>query len=217
MEEERWLGFARRFRPTYALANVGHPSIPYGVARTQTPQGYAVCATLLSTFMRAAPRSMAIAAMTGFLLLGGGCRRAPVETPDAETLSQAVIYPDGAQAAQDIAAAVAQAGKEKKRVLLDFGGNWCGDCKVLQFYFHTPANRSLLEANYVVVPVNIGQYDENLDIAARYGIPLARGVPALAVLDSNGQLVYSQRNAEFEAMGKVDPAAVTAFLLQWKG
>jgi len=176
-----------------------------------------VCATLLSTFMRAAPRSMAIAALTGVLLLGAGCRRAPVETEDAEELSHAVIYPDGARAAQDIAAAVARAGKEKKRVLLDFGGNWCGDCKVLQFYFHTPANRSLLEANYVVVPVNIGQYDENLDIAARYGIPLARGVPALAVLDSSGQLVYSQRNAEFEAMGKVDPAAVTAFLLQWKG
>jgi thiol:disulfide interchange protein len=160
---------------------------------------------------------MAIAAMTGFLAMSAGCRRAPVETPDAEAISQAVIYPDGAQAQQDIAAAVARAGKEKKRVLLDFGGNWCGDCKVLQFYFHTPANHSLLEANYVVVPVNIGQYDENLDIAARYGIPLARGVPALAVLDSSGQLVYSQRNAEFEAMGKVDPAAVTAFLLQWKG
>ena len=97
-------------------------------------------------------------------------------------------------------------------------GDWAtGDCKVLQIYFHTPANHSLLEANYVVVPVNIGRYDENLDIAARYGIPLARGVPALAVLDSSGQLVYSQRNAEFEAMGKVDPTAVTAFLLQWKG
>ena len=56
--------------------------------------------------------------------------------------------------------------KEKKRVLLDFGGNWCGDCQVLEIYFHDPANRSLLEANYVLVPVNIGRYDENLDIAA---------------------------------------------------
>ena len=37
-----------------------------------------VCATLLSTFMRAAPRSMAIAALTGFLLLGAGCRREPL-------------------------------------------------------------------------------------------------------------------------------------------
>ena len=74
--------------------------------------------------------------------------------------------------------------KEKKRVLLDFGGNWCGDCQVLEIYFHDPANRSLLEANYVLVPVNIGRYDENLDIAARYGVPVSKGVPALAVLDA---------------------------------
>ena len=61
------------------------------------------------------------------------------------------------QAAADIAAALAQAAREKKRVLLDFGGNWCGDCQVLEIYFHDPANRSLLEANYVLVPVNIGR------------------------------------------------------------
>jgi thiol-disulfide isomerase/thioredoxin len=112
---------------------------------------------------------------------------------------------------------LARAAKEKKRVLLDFGGNWCGDCQVLQIYFHDPANWNLLQQNYVLVPVNIGRYDENLDIAARYGVPVDKGVPALAVLDANGQLVYSQRNREFEAMRKVDPAAVTQFLLQWKG
>jgi hypothetical protein len=42
-------------------------------------------------------------------------------------------------------------------------------------------------------------------------------VPALAVLDANGQLLYSQRNAEFQAMRRMDSASVTAFLLQWKG
>ena len=114
-------------------------------------------------------------------------------------------------------AALGKAAKEKKRVLLDFGGNWCGDCQVLEIYFHAPANRNLLDSNYVLVPVNIGRYDENLAIAARYGIPITRGVPALAVLDASGQVVYSQRNGEFESMGKLDPTAVTAFLLQWKG
>jgi thiol:disulfide interchange protein len=170
--------------------------------------------------MRAPPKSIAIAAITCALLLsagGLGCRRTPVETPAVEEPGQAVIYPDGARAEQDIAAALARASKEKKRVLLDFGGNWCGDCQVLEIYFHDPANRGLLEQNYVLVPINIGRYDENMDIAARYGVPVSRGVPALAVLESNGQLVYSQRNAEFEAMRKVDSASVTAFLLQWKG
>jgi thioredoxin 1 len=160
------------------------------------------------------PRPMLVAAVCA-LLLGAGCRKEA--SPPAEEPGHAVIYPDGAQAQQDIAAALARAGKEKKRVLLDFGGNWCGDCQVLEIYFHDSANRALLEQNYVLVPVNIGRYDENLDIAARYGVPVTKGVPALAVLEPDGRLVYSQRNAEFEAMRKMDSASVTAFLTQWKG
>jgi thioredoxin 1 len=170
--------------------------------------------------MPAFPKPIAIAAFAGALLLsagGAGCRQAPVETPPTEEPGQAVIYPDGTHAEQDIAAALARAAKEKKRVLVDFGGNWCGDCQVLEIYFHDPANRGLLEQNYVLVPVNIGRYDENMDIAARYGVPVSKGVPALAVLDASGQLLYSQRNAEFQAMRRMDSASVTTFLLQWKG
>ncbi len=162
-------------------------------------------------------RSLAIATLVLLLGAGLGCRQAPEETPVAEEPGRAVIYPDGAQAEADITAALAKAAREKKRVLLDFGGNWCGDCQVLEIYFHAPANRNLLESNYVLVPVNIGQYDENLAIAARYGVPVSRGVPALAVLDSSGQLVYSQRGGEFAPMHRLDSASVTAFLLQWKG
>jgi thioredoxin 1 len=165
--------------------------------------------------MLSLPKPLVLAAIACALLVG--CRQTPVDTGSTEEPGRAVIYPDGAQAGQDIAAALARAGKEKKRVLLDFGGNWCGDCQVLEIYFHDPVNRRLLEENYVLVPVNIGRYDQNLDIAARYGVPVDKGVPALAVLDPSGQVVYSQRNREFETMRKVDPAAVTQFLLQWKG
>jgi len=165
--------------------------------------------------MRATNKTIAFAVMAICALLVG-CRDKPAEAPDEEP-GQAALYPDIAQAKQDIAAALAQAGKENKRVLLDFGGNWCGDCQVLNIYFHAPANRALLDRNYVLVPVNVGHLDQNLDLATKYGVPLVKGVPALAVLDSKGELVYSQHNAEFESMGRVDPGAVTAFLLQWKG
>jgi thioredoxin 1 len=167
--------------------------------------------------MRARLKSMAIAALAGALLTAAGCRQAPQQTETTEEPGRAVIYPEGTQAEQDIAAALARAAKEKKRVLLDFGGNWCGDCQVLEIYFHDATNRPLLEANYVLVPVNIGRYDENLDIAARYGVPVSKGVPALAVLDANGQLVYYQGDGEFAAMRKMDSSSVTAFLQQWKG
>ena len=126
------------------------------------------------------------------------------------------VYPDPAQAQADIAAALKTAGQTHKRVLLDFGGNWCGDCIVLDMYLHNEQNRPLLEANYVLVHVNVGMYDANLDLAKKYGIPLEKGVPAVAVLSDAGKLLYSQRGGEFEKMRRIDPSDVTRFLVQWK-
>jgi thiol:disulfide interchange protein len=126
------------------------------------------------------------------------------------------IYPDPSQAKSDIAAALKVAAVGHKRVLLDFGGNWCGDCVVLDMYLHNPANRPILDANFVLVHVNIGHMDENTDIASRYKIPLEKGVPALAVLSDQGKLLFSQKGGEFEAMRSMNASAVTSFLVQWK-
>lgn len=68
----------------------------------------------------------------------------------------------------------------------------------------------------MLVHINIGHKDQNLALAARYGIPLDKGVPALAVLNRHGKLLYSQKAGEFEAMRHMDSSAVTAFLNRWK-
>jgi thiol:disulfide interchange protein len=136
-------------------------------------------------------------------------------TPPAQIVNHS-IYPDPSQAHVDLAAALQTAATTHKRVLLDFGGNWCGDCMVLDLYFHDPGNLPILQANYVLVDINIGHYDANLDLAQKYGIPLSKGVPALAVLDENGRLLYSQQGGEFEAMRRMQSSAVTAFLVQWR-
>jgi thioredoxin 1 len=126
------------------------------------------------------------------------------------------IYPDPAQAKADLAAALKTAAQSHKRLIVDFGGNWCGDCQVLDIYFHNAQNRPILESNYVLVHINIGRMDENLDIAERYGIPVTLGVPALAVLAENGKILYGQRGGEFSHMGRMESAAVTKFLVQWR-
>jgi len=126
------------------------------------------------------------------------------------------IYPSSAQAKIDLAAALATAAETHKRVLLDFGGNWCTDCHVLDLYFHDPANKPLLDANYVLVHSNIGRMNANVDIAEHYQIPLRKGVPALAVLGENGELLYSQKTGEFEAMRRMQSSSVTDFLAQWR-
>jgi len=126
------------------------------------------------------------------------------------------IYPDPAQAHADLAAALKQAAATHKRVIVDFGGNWCGDCHVLDMYFHNAENQPILDANYILVHVNVGHYDANLDLAQRYGIPLEKGVPALVVLSETGKVLLSQKSGEFESMRRLQPSTITSFLVQWK-
>ncbi len=126
------------------------------------------------------------------------------------------IYPPPSQARTDIAAALRTAAAAHKRVLLDFGGNWCPDCQVLDIYFHDAQNAPIVHANYIVVHINIGQMDANVSLAERYGIPLKKGVPALAVLSSHGKLLYSQSSGQFENMRSLNSSALTQFLIRWK-
>jgi thiol:disulfide interchange protein len=126
------------------------------------------------------------------------------------------IYPDKADAKAEIKSAIAQAKRSHKRVILDFGGNWCGDCVALDALFHKEPNASLLKRHFILVDVNIGRFDKNVDVAKQYEVPLEKGVPALAVIDGLGNVIYSQKNGEFEAMRTMDPTSVKTFLEKWK-
>ena len=129
----------------------------------------------------------------------------------------APLYPEVARASADIEAAQQQAAREGKRVLVDFGGDWCTDCKILDINFKRPENAALLASRFVVVHVNVGAkgITDNFPVAERYGIPLKKGVPALAVLDAKGQVLYAQKNGEFESMRSMDPKSVNDFLKRW--
>lgn len=126
------------------------------------------------------------------------------------------IYPAPQQAPADIAAALKTARAQHRNVLVDFGGNWCTDCHVLDTYMHDTNNQPIIDKSFVVVHVNVGRMDQNTDIAQRYHIPLSKGVPAIAVLDAHGKLLYSQAGGEFEDMRHMDTSAVTQLLLRWK-
>jgi len=123
------------------------------------------------------------------------------------------LYSETANATADIAAAMTRAQREHKRILLDFGGNWCGDCQLLDIYYHQSPNAELLAKSFIVVHVNIGHMDKNVDVAKKYHVPITKGVPALAIIDAHGNLLYSEREKEFE---HTSPEAITAFLNRWK-
>lgn len=133
-----------------------------------------------------------------------------------QPLENKEIYPQNVDANQEIAEAIHSASATHRRILLVFGGNWCFDCHVLDEAFHSPEIAPALNRSFVVAHIDIGQMDKNLDIARKFDIPLERGVPAIAVLDSSGKLLFSQQRGEFEAARSMAPEDILAFLNKWK-
>jgi thiol:disulfide interchange protein len=137
--------------------------------------------------------------------------RVPVTMPPTVKKN---LYPPITEANADVTKGIAEARKSHKRVILDFGGDWCGDCQVLDIYFNQEPNADLLAKNFVKVNVNIGHEDANLALAQKYGVPV-HGVPALAVLDAQGKVLYAQ-DKEFSDMRYMQSQSVTDFLNKWK-
>jgi hypothetical protein len=126
------------------------------------------------------------------------------------------IYPADADPQAEIKEAEEKAATQHKRVLLVFGANWCYDCHVLDLAFHRPDFAAVM-AGYEVVPVDLGVDEKkNLDLVRQFEVPLNKGIPALAVVESNGKLVVSQKNGEFEDARSLTPEAVLEFLNKWK-
>jgi thiol:disulfide interchange protein len=132
------------------------------------------------------------------------------------TSTSKVIYAPGLDAQAEIKQALALAAKQHKNVIVVFGANWCYDCHVLDLAFHRPDLAGVLQRNYEVVHVDVGEGDKNQDIMQQYHVPMKKGIPALAVIDSNGKLLYSQQGGEFEKARSLAPQDLLAFLNKWK-
>ena len=127
------------------------------------------------------------------------------------------IYPADADAHAEIKEAEEKAATEHKRVLLVFGANWCFDCHVLDLAFQRPDLAPLVASSYEVVHVDLGLDEKkNADLVAQFAVPLDKGIPALAVAESDGKLVVSQKNGEFEDARSLTPEALLEFLNEWK-
>jgi hypothetical protein len=154
--------------------------------------------------------------------IGGQWRLISVERTDAPQLKQPAnmkkdIYPANVDAHSEIREAEKKAAGEHKRLLLVFGANWCFDCHVLDLAFQRPDLAPILAANYEVVHVDLGPEEEkNSDLVREYEIPLNKGIPALAIAESDGRLVVSQKNGEFEDARGLTPEILAEFLNRCK-
>ncbi len=156
---------------------------------------------------------------------GGGGE--PVQpTPDAPPTKpkRAPIYDEKADAKVQIESAIAKAAKENRRVLIQWGANWCGWCHLLhEVSKKDQAISKELMYEYDVVLVDIGQFDKHMDLAEKYGAKLKdAGVPFLTILDAQGKVLGNHETGNLEwpkDSGKEaghDPAKVVALLKQYE-
>jgi thiol-disulfide isomerase/thioredoxin len=97
-------------------------------------------------------------------------------------------YDVNADAHAAVAAAFAEARRSGRRVLLDFGGNWCPDCRMLAGVLDDPVVKSWTDAHFITVMIDVGRFTKNTDIAARWGVQL-HAAPTVLVVTPQGKLV----------------------------
>jgi thioredoxin 1 len=192
------------------------------VANSTTPQPGLQQVTFQATVKTAPPgRTLYVIESQLWQQQAEGWKLVAVQRTDAFKLEQpmsldAKLYPPASQAREEITHALAEATKTHKRVLVIFGADWCYDCHVLDRALQRPDIAPTLKRNYEVVHVDVGQGDKNQDLMNEYQVPMKRGIPAMAVLSASGQLLYSQKNGEFERARALGPEDLLEFLNKWK-
>jgi len=120
-------------------------------------------------------------------------------------------YNETADAKLEIKQTLAQAGTTNTLVIVVFGANWCGDCKMLDSAMKNGASASLLSRDFKVVKVNVGRFDKNLDVAKSYGVPLSNGIPAVAIISPKSEVLYVTREGELANARKMGDKGIYEF------
>ena len=123
------------------------------------------------------------------------------DSPDNET----------ADAKLEIRQALTRAATAKTPVIVVFGANWCGDCKMLDSAMKNGASAPLLSRDFKIVKVNVGRFDKNLEVAKFYGVPLDKGIPAVAILSTMNEVLYATREGELADARKMGDKGIYEF------
>jgi thioredoxin-related protein len=138
--------------------------------------------------------------LVAILVFSAGLTRGddePKAKPATEAKKQ--VYDPKANAKDLIDAAVTSAKRENRRVLIQWGGNWCSWCLLLHERCRSDKDLAkTLRYEYDVVYID----SANKDLMKEYGTDPSAGVPYLTILDAGGKVLINQSTVPFET--KVD-------------
>lgn len=125
-------------------------------------------------------------------------------------------YDQNADAAADLSAARARAKATNKLLLIDFGGNWCADCRILGGVLEQPEMRPFIKRHFEVLTIDVGLFNRNMDILAHYGFKQIQGVPAVFVVDPKTDKLINQTSVvALEDARSMTPQSIADWLAKW--
>lgn len=131
-------------------------------------------------------------------------------------------YNENQDGRADLQASLKIAAKEKKHVLIQFGGNWCPWCLRFHALVHgTPKLDSLMRENYVYLLMNVPKEKDKRDYALfrEFEYPNRFGYPVFVILDAKGKRLNTQDSDSFEHpdpdVKGYDTTKVARFLNMW--
>ena len=165
-------------------------------------------------------RALALAAACA--LVASASRAAPPPRVSISSYAQLATplpypYDEAANADAAVAKARTRALARHRLLLIDLGGNWCGDCRVLAGTMALPEVKAFVDDHYEVVTVDVGRFDKNLQIPARYGIrDRLEGVPSLLIVDPlRDRLLDGGHVAALADARHMDPQSLADWLARW--
>lgn len=163
--------------------------------------------------------ALAALAIAASPMAQAGAERAPrLRVRSFNDLPQPIPLPyqEAADAEKAVAAARERAQRTRKLLLIDLGGNWCLECRLLAGVLELPEMAPFVRRHFEFVSVDVGRFDRNLAIPARYGLAKLHGVPALLVVDPvSGRLVNRGREEALADARSMSPQALADWLAQW--
>ncbi len=123
-----------------------------------------------------------------------------------------LAYNEAANAKLEVEQALSAAKSAGRPVLIIFGANWCEDCRALDRALKIPRNADLLAKEFLMVKVDVGNFDRNLDLAELYGNPIKKGIPAALVLSPRNEILYTTRLGELSNARRMSEFDIHEFL-----
>ncbi len=121
-------------------------------------------------------------------------------------------YDEKADANAAVDSAFARAKASGKRVMIEMGANWCSDCRILAGVLALPKARKFVENNFETAQVDVGRFDHNQQIPARFHAKV-NGIPWIVIAEPDGKVLTS--SYEITDGHHQTPQSMLDWLAEW--